>query len=547
MFLNAREIPNGTDLRAHICIIGAGAAGITLARELCSLGKDIIVLEGGGLRTDTSSQSLYEGEIVGIPYELDTTRSRFFGGSTNCWGGFCAPIEAGHLDKRDWVPHSGWPISATELMRYYPRACETAGVPYENGFDVEAWETKLDNPKLSALPIKSDKLVSAVAQVARKRRRFGKYYRSELRALPNVRVILRANVGLIDAEQNGRSVKRVKVISEPGSEFFVSADTFILAAGGIENARLLLLSDNVHADGLGNGNDVVGRYFSEHATVAAAKMQLFDKSRSTRIYDAAYAFNKLPTSLFFRLTKEVQRQEGLTYAACIIDNWAEGEDAVSVESLKHCYLALRKGAMPEQLPKHLFNMARSAPGLAKFMCWYLFGWDQVIARRDLNIMLEQSPNPDSRVQLSVERDRLGLRKVLLDWRLNDLDRHTIKRTVEIIAEETATSGVVSVTPYEAALNGEWMKKPDWVWHHMGTTRMGTNRRDSVVDANLRVHDLDNLYIAGSSVFPCAPGHTPTLTILALAHRLADHLKQMYSKEHQGYSQESQLQVRAVNS
>lgn len=528
MFLDAREIPDGADLKTHICIIGAGAAGITLARELSGLGRDIVVLEGGGLKNDTESQSLYEGDAVGLPYELDTTRSRFFGGSTNCWGGFCAPIEAVCLEKRDWVPHSGWPLDAAELMSFYPRACETVGVQYERGFELDEWDRKLSNPKLSALPINSDELVSAVAQVARQRRRFGKYYRRQLRLSQDVRVILRANVGLIDADSSGRFVKRVKVIPDAGKEFWIWAKIFILAAGGIENARLLLLSDNVHTRGLGNDRDVVGRYFAEHATVAAARMDLIDKARSTRIYDAAYAFNKLPTSLFLRLTRAVRQREGLTYAAGIIDNWANGEDAVSVESLKHCYLAVRNSTFPDELPKHLFNMIRSVPDLTKFLGWYVLGMDHLVARRELIIMLEQCPNRDSRVMLGTDRDRLGLRRVRLDWRLSDLDRHTMKRTIEIIAAQTALSGVVSVTPYESALNGEWMHKPDWVWHHMGATRMGTNPRESVVDPNQRVHDVDNLYVAGSSVFPCASGHTPTLTILALTHRLADHLKQLPS-------------------
>jgi choline dehydrogenase-like flavoprotein len=185
--------------------------------------------------------------------------------------------------------------------------------------------------------------------------------------------------------------------------------------------------------------------------------------------------------------------------------------------------------MPDQLIKNLFNMTISAPSMAKFVCWYLFGWDKMISRRELNIELEQFPNPESRVTLSTECDPLGLRKVRLDWRVTDLDRHTIRRTAEIIAAETASSDIVTFTPYESALNGEWMNKPNRVGHHMGTTRMGSNKLDSVVDANLRVHELDNLYIAGSSVFPCAPVQAPTLTILALAHRLADHLKREFSR------------------
>ena len=526
MITDASTIEKGSVLRSKICIIGAGAAGITIARELMNSGIDVIVLEGGGLRHDQKSRSLYEGETVGVPYELDTTRTRFLGGSTNCWGGFCALVDPEKMEPRAWFPEGEWPFPAAELYKYYDQAYEATGID-PKGFTLEAAKQAV-NGRMEAIPLVSDRIETVVAQVSRKRRRFGKFYRNTLKTATNVKVVLNANVMLIDADPAGTSIRRVKACRDVGHEFWVEADYFVLAAGGIENVRLLLSSNNVFQNGLGNQNDLVGRYFAEHAAIIGGTLELAPNAPSTRLYDTAYAFNKLPTSLFFQLKTATQFEEKVGHASGIIDNWAVGEDARSVAALKYLFMELRQGKMPKDVFSHVYKMIADIGGLTKFLGFYLFGMDRFISERRLVIMLEQSPNPDSRVMLGDQVDRLGMRRVKLDWRFTDLDRHTIRRTVEVLAEEMRKGGSVRLNPDPAALNGEWTEGKThpvgWVWHHMGTTRMGTDPAKSVVDPNLKMHGMANFFVAGSSTFPSAPCHTPTISIVALSFRLAEHLR-----------------------
>src|SRR5690349_16660229 len=112
MFIDARQLENGTQIGAEVCIIGAGVAGITLALELDKLGISTCVLESGGHEPDQATRDLYRGECVGLPYKFaDGCRSRFLGGSSNCWGGWCAPMDPHDFERRDWIPHSGWPFA----------------------------------------------------------------------------------------------------------------------------------------------------------------------------------------------------------------------------------------------------------------------------------------------------------------------------------------------------------------------------------------------------------------------------------------------------
>jgi choline dehydrogenase-like flavoprotein len=154
-------------------------------------------------------------------------------------------------------------------------------------------------------------------------------------------------------------------------------------------------------------------------------------------------------------------------------------------------------------------------------------------RRGLYVVAraEQAPNPASRVMLSEERDAFGLPRIALDWQLLDVDKRSLKVTMEALDRELRRLSLGRVEP------SAWLDEPETPWvadplvsnhpvggyHHMGTTRMATSPRRGVVDADCRVHGLGNLYVAGSSVFPTGGWANPTLTILALALRLGDHL------------------------
>lgn len=504
--------------------MGGGAAGIALALEFEKKGIDCILAEGGGLRPNWSSQSLYEGEDIGTPYDLVGTRTRYIGGSTNCWGSYCAPMEDWYLEQRLWVPHSGWPIAAGDLRSYYPRTCALLGIDC-NGFDADLWEQRLVDSRITAARIDNGTVFTAASQRAIERGRFGTFFRSDLRRAQKANVLVNATVADVQLSEDGTKVKRLRVLADTDSGFWIEAKVFILAAGGVENPRLLLLSNTVHASGIGNEFGVVGRYFMEHPLVPTAAFQFADRAGDARHFDSLYTYLRNRPAIFsHRLSRAAEERNKALYAICYIEP-VFGDSNKGVESLKHFHRFIRTLRAPDDLGLHLSNLIRDFRGVAALARYLLLSGNSGVSRWELTTSIECSPNPDSRITLSSEKDRLGMNKVRLDWRLTELDRHTMRTVVLTVAEEFAKSGTAKVDPYAAALDGTWTRNPGWINHHMGTTRMGVDPRTSVVDSDCRVHGVTNLYIAGSSVFPCAPSHSPTFTILALALRLADHVAQ----------------------
>ncbi len=528
MFIDARRIPQGSIIEADICVIGGGAAGITVGREFIGTGFRVCLLESGGLRMQRQTQQLYEGESVGLPYELDTTRSRYFGGSTNCWGGFSRPFEDFHFARRDWIPESGWPITREQLQRYYDRAHDVCGL--EATYDVDSSLASLENKDLRPLPFPNSRLLTSITRLSKDRRCFGKAFRHELGRSDEVSVYLHANALDLQASENAASVKDVRVATLAGNQFRVRARWFIMAAGAIENARLLLASSSVEAAGLGNSHDCVGRYFMEHPRHKVAEVALAaGADRTCNAYMPRYALLRLPMAAEINIAHSVQQRERLLDSAAYIDLVLKGEEAASTIAMKELFWDLWRGVRPRDPAKQIAAVLSSPLSLATFGCGLFAPSERFIESRRITLIAEQSPNRDSRVTLSRERDRLGSNQVKLDWRLTDLDRHTVRRSAEILSEELEHSGILRTTKLMPEDDGGDVLTPAWNWHHMGTTRMHDDPKHGVVDAQCRVHGIANLFIAGSSVFPTAGNHTPTLTIISLAIRLADHLKHLAAK------------------
>ena len=532
MFLDARQVPASTTLEADICIIGAGAAGITIAHEMIGKPHKVIVLESGGLEMAKEDQSLNAGEIVGLNYPaLETGRSRYFGGGTNCWGGWCRPLEEIDFEKRDWVPHSGWPFDREALAPFYARAHEMCGVPSQD-YSTSNWNERLAPLGLATLPLKDDRVVTQISQVA-KQPRFGIAYRDEIGAAENVEVYLHANVVEIETDDSAKKVSSLRVATLEGNEFRVSSTCFVLASGGIENPRLLLLSNRVQKAGLGNQHDLVGRFFMEHPRVHAGEIVLNDPSMSTDLYDPQYTYFHSPVGAHLALTADTLRAEKLiNFKTWIITVW-HGEESPGGVSLKNLYRAVRKTTLPDHFMEtsagfwagNIANVMWDFPHTAAVICGRLFKPKWLIKKFMFANFCEPAPNRDSRVTLSTQKDALGLNRVCLDWKLSALDKHTIGRAHQIINEAVQNAGIGRIDdqlPVDD--DNSWPEDLSWGWHHMGTTRMHDDPKQGVVDRDCRVHGMENLYIAGSSVFPTSGNDLPTMTIVALAMRLADHLK-----------------------
>jgi FAD dependent oxidoreductase len=281
VLIDAHKVPEGRTVETEVCIVGAGAAGITLALEFVNQPFRVCLLESGSLEFDQATQSLYDGEIAGLPYtSLKAARARYFGGTTNHWNGWCRPLDEIDFQTREWIPHSGWPFGRAHLEPYYKRAQKICQLGPFN-YDAEAWQTQ-DAP---SLPLAGGRVITTVFQFSPPTR-FGQLYRDEIVHARNISTYLRANVLEIEATKTGKTVTRLRVACLQGNKFWISAKFFILATGGIENARLLLASNKVYAAGLGNQNGIVGRFFMDHVNLDSGAILLSDPGVSTALYSA---------------------------------------------------------------------------------------------------------------------------------------------------------------------------------------------------------------------------------------------------------------------
>ncbi len=205
-----------------------------------------------------------------------------------------------------------------------------------------------------------------------------------------------------------------------------------------------------------------------------------------------------------------------------------GERCAGTEMLKAFYKDARSGFVPKNLVKGMGEMLLDAGNVTMFTLGYLSRNRRLLHHHQMMTLIEPAPNPDSRVTLSRHRDQLGMNKVCLDWRLTPLDQHTVRRTIEILRDKAAAAGIGTIKVSLPLHSNHEVNELHWVWHHMGTTRMHADPKQGVVNEHCRAHGIGNLFVAGSSVFPTAGNNTPTLTIIALALRLSDHLKGVFA-------------------
>jgi choline dehydrogenase-like flavoprotein len=528
MLIDARTIQNNTILETDICIIGAGAAGIALAREFTNLPFRVCLLESGGLELDNDTQSLADGENIGLPYyPLRITRLRYFGGTTNHWGGICRPFNDLDFIPRESVPYSGWPFRKSDLQPFYERAQSICQLR-SSEWDVHFWEKY---NKYASLPLIGDRVITRLAQVvSNPLRQFGKSYRSEIIQAKNITTFLHANVVEIETDETSKTVTRVRVACLPGNTFSVAAKIFVLAAGAIENPRLLLVSDRRQFTGLGNQNDLVGRFFLEHPRFLAGIFRPSNLMIPLRLYKGGEVSNSIIRG-YLSLSEDVQRNEQLVDVQVRLDpvydkSYIKASESKGVSSLNYLLKNLWRGDTPDDFGRHLSDVIADLDDVAASAYWWArFQGEYPINHIELVTRIDPAPNPDSRITLATERDQLGLRRAQLDWRLSPIDKHSARRTLEIIGTELGRAGLGRLKIVMSDDDTTWPSDTSGGFHHMGTTRMNDDAKQGVVDKNCQVHGISNLYIAGSSVFPTGGSGTPTLLLIALALRLADHIKE----------------------
>jgi choline dehydrogenase-like flavoprotein len=530
-----------------VCVVGSGAAGITHALGLSAKGMKVLLIEGGSSAFSKNSQQRYKGRVVNEEMHSppDKYRRRALGGSTTIWGGRCVPFDPIDFSVRQNLCLEGWPISYEEVAQYYPEATRIleAGV---TGYDADLIGERMPEivEGFISARVKTNGLERFSAPT-----NFGQRYFNRMSAADSLCLLLNANcVEIVLHEGGQQGVKFLRCKNGEGKEFRVFSRHFVMAMGGIENARILLSSrGDGYSAGVGNSNDLVGRFYMCHMAGNIGKLAI--KSPLQKVWhNYWYTKDGVYVRRRFSLSEDVQRSLGIANVVSRLHFSNIADPAHRSGILSGLYLV--KGLISYEYGKRLKDASGS--GLRTYMRHvvnilstpvetldFLFNWlrrrtfsirkfPSVILNNRTNVFSldvhgEQLPRFDSRITVGDDVDDLGVPRVIIDWKYSDADINSIREYLRVMAKEFRDSGVGSLEFNEDDVEVEMTKYGAYGGHHIGTTRMSDSSKGGVVDKDLFVFGVPNLSILGSSVFPTSSQANPTLTIVALALRHTEFL------------------------
>lgn len=480
MIIDFNRVDSFDGRHYDFCIAGAGAAGITLALELAKKGKKVALFEGGDRDYTSQSQQLYAGEVTGEnSYWLELLRLRFLGGTTNHWAGRCRPFTEFDFINKQINGLPGWPIAFDEMNQYLDRAIQILELDAENTFksgDGITIRSKYFEPDIQA----------------HSKVRFRERYAEEIEQNKNIDLFLNANLVDIKLNDNLQTIESFTIRNYQLFKASFTAADYILAMGAIENARILLNANAQLKSGIGNNSDMVGKCFMEHFNVRMgefiANTGKWGDSTGMQFFTTAHFAEKYNTGL-----------SNITFG--------------TVNQIK------AYGRTAEL--KAMFNRLSCRVGLSDHM-QFLYKHD-CIGEGIITSLCEQFPNKKSQITLTDQQDSFGLNRIKLDWQLSEADTHSIRTSAIAAAEEFAKNNFGRVKLSSFIINESEKIEVSHHAHQMGTTRMALSEKHGVVDTNSKVFGTSNLYIAGASVFPTGGGGNPTMPLLQLTFRLADHL------------------------
>jgi choline dehydrogenase-like flavoprotein len=543
MIISSSDLASEGPLDAGICIIGAGAAGITLACELDGHNTKVVVLESGGLKADPALADDYRGAATAPHADPADFRRAGFGGTTSLWGGRCVPFDPIDFERREHIPRTGWPISYDEVARYYPSAIAYC--------DAGRFDFTASGSLAGALPTISGldgagTIVDDCIERYSLPTRFGKRYRRRIERSGNVLVVLNSRCVRLIRRSGADSIAAAEFADAAGRHRQVRARVFVVATGGIEVPRLLMCSDE-EGSGLGNRHDLLGRFYSCHFESTCARLVtngarvVFNFERTT---DRVYCRRRLRisdrTQREFRLLNTVFRLHFPPYCDATHGSAVMSLIYLLKSSLAPEYRAILQhnvaDAARSPTRQHVRNVVFGLQQLPGFCYDWVFR--MLLAERKLPYTLvanadgsypiefncEQTPLESNRITLLDDTDRHGLRRVQITWRVCQSDLEAAERAFVVLRDALSRTTSCRLQYDEELLHEQIGRSVPVNGHHIGTARMAATERDGVVDASCAVFGLPNLYVAGAAVFPTSSYANPTLTIVALAVRLATHLK-----------------------
>jgi len=519
MLLDSHDLPPSGTLEADVCIVGGGAAGIALALGLQDSSLSVVVVEGGGRTATDANRGTYcavPGRGARCTLGVEPSKGWFLGGNTNTWAGNCRPLDEPDYEARPWMPNSGWPIGSDELRPYYERAQSVLGLGDLRWYDPEECRPHLEHPPLDVDPSLLTTRMVHICPVLSLAERHGE----TLETGRDLQVLLRAEAVRLAADPGTDRVAALEIFGAGGRRCRLVAGTFVLCAGGIENARILLDSADVRPEGLGNEHDLVGRHFMEHWWVdiplgswheSDVALYQFDPRGPQRVDDTAVWAQ-------LALSPELMRREQLPG----ISVWFASRRPATASIVAAKMLALSaRGRVPPDPITDLRLIGTDAVDAPRHLLRRLPRNRRTLADGySLLVQVEQVSHPENRVQLSERLDAADRHLPELSVRLTPEERRAHERGLEVVATELGLNTARLVQQMRLMFDG---RRCGFFWHHMGTTRIDDDPTRGVVDRNCRVHGVSNLFVLGSAVFPSGGTGPPTLSIVALALRLAEHL------------------------
>jgi len=555
MIIDSDKLEQNNIFEPDLCIVGSGPASLAIVKDMQLSGLNILVLSGGEYKITKKNQNLYKGFVKpkNSHEPLDKYRHRVFGGSGNFWGGRCVPLDEIDFKKRDWIPYSGWPIKYLELMPYYKLASKLLKIDpfYINSFSVGNYKKEIIKG------FNNSYITSSKMEYWSPVLNFAKEYK-DLFLKKNITLLNNTHATKINTSKN--KVTSILALSN-NKKIIIKATNYILACGGIENPRLLLVSQNkFYPKGIGNNHNIVGRFYMSHFSGTFVNISPFNRKDLVYNYqqdikktyyryrwwlnEVAQKKKRIGNIIFFLgLTKKpLDSGDPILASVYLFDffslffNKAKNNDLINFlrKEQKIFYINLKI------FIKNLFKLFPKIIHIAFKRCQNnrLPSVLPNINSKVLGLYFqsEHTPNYNSRITIEKnKKDRLGLPRVKVEIKFNEIDKKSVIKAHDLFTKRFIDTKAGNLQKKYRKKEIEYLIKQNVksfnsISHHIGTTRMSKNHTLGVVDKNCKVFGLKNLFITGSSVFPTAGHANPTFTIVALSLRLSKFLKKIYKKK-----------------
>ena len=515
MIIQGKSLDGNSVLQADYCVVGSGMGGSATAHKLALAGKDVLLVEAGNTAEVPPDRTApVTAEHTGRPFGMPITRCIELGGTSNAWHGICTPLEEIDFEQRPWISDTGWPIRRSDLDPFYVEAARLFGHEKLSGLQPNRLPSALQH-ELRAIEFDHTVLLPKLLEYRTPPFRW-KQTLVDLARSDKLRCLLDTTALELVPSENGSHIAHLRAAA-PGGMVRIEAKVFVVSAGSLETPRLLLNSRSRHAKGVGNDRDLVGRHLMDHPTGPFSMVHFASMLRAPAYSGLPLAKGERHLMSALILRPERQRSHAVPnhyflIRPCVGANHVEHD-------LRMSFLAARgaRDFTPRQVAGILTTpnlLYRILVQKCKFPAWYRYG--------ELFYFAEQIPNPESRVSLSHEgRDASGYPVASIHWQPLARDSRSLSDFARAVLSRGLNSKQYRTSPN--GFTGEWTEQFTSAAHHLGTARMAADPSKGVVNANLQVFGIDNLYVCDGSVFASSGSANPSLTITALALRLGDHL------------------------